>query len=69
MIRHELNKERKLEMNIFQEWWRHIAHGAAKGALHALFGKQVKVEKRDAPEDEKLNAREEVEIKFTVFVA
>ena len=33
-----------------------------------LFGRQVEVEKRDAPEDENLDAREEVRIKvfFTV---
>ena len=67
IIRLEVNKGRKLEMNIFQEWWRHIARGAARGALHAFLGKQVEVEKRDAPEDENLDAREEVKIKVSVF--
>ena len=54
-------------MKIFQEFWGHIARGAARGALHAFLGKQVKVEKRDAPENEKLDAREEVEIKVSVL--
>ena len=43
-------------MNIFQEF------------LGALFGRQVEVEKRDAPEDEKSKAREEVEIKVSLFL-
>ena len=60
IIRLEVNKGRKLGMNTFQEWWHHIARGAARGALHAFLGKQV--EKRDAPENENLDAREEVKI-------
>ena len=54
-------------MNPFQKWWHHIARGAAKGALRALWGKRVEMEKRDTPEDEKLKAREEVEIKVSLF--
>ena len=63
----EVHKEWKLEMNIFQEFWGHIARGAARGALHAFLGKQVELEKRDVPENENLDAREEVEIKFLYF--
>ena len=55
-------------MNIFQSWWHHIARGAAKGALRAL-GKLVEEEKRDAPEYEMLDAREEVKIEVSVFSA
>ena len=38
------------------------------GALGALMGEQVEVEKRDAPEYETMNAREEVEIGVSLFV-
>ena len=38
------------------------------GALGALMGEQVEVEKRDAPEDETISAREEVEIEVSLFV-
>ena len=37
------------------------------GALGALMGEQVEVEKRDAPEYETMNAREEVEIEVSLF--
>ena len=42
----------------------HVLHGAAKGAAHAYFGK-VEVEKRDAPENEAMTAREEVNNSFS----
>ena len=54
-------------MNLFQEFW-HIVHGAVHGALGAMMGKQVELKKRDAPEDEAMNAREEVEIEVYVFI-
>ena len=38
------------------------------GALGALMGEQVEVEKRDAPDYETMNAREEVEIEVSLFV-
>ena len=54
-------------MNLFQEFW-NVVHGAVHGALGALFGERVEVEKRDASEDETISAREEVANEFYLFL-
>ena len=45
-----------------------MVHGAVHGALGALFGERVEVEKRDASEDETISAREEVANEVYVFL-
>ena len=50
-----------------QEFW-NVVHGAVHGALGALFGERVEVEKRDASEDETISAREEVANEVYVFL-
>ena len=53
-----------------QEFW-NVVHGAVHGALGALFGERVEMEKRGASEDETIEARseaEEVEMEISVFL-
>ena len=52
------DKNENLQKTLFQDFWRHLVHGAMHSWLHG----EVAVEKRDASED--VTAREEVSFVF-----